>query len=153
MARMGTVTETHGIYARLTTSRRGICDGCSDKSSCSFDMALGKGKEEEITAVNPIKAKPGDAVEFDLEGHTELTVSIIVWVVPLIGLILGAVTGTMFHGLLSLSENIGTLIGAISGFGLFFFSVFLYERYFVNRSRLLPSIIKVVDASTFCEKS
>lgn len=144
MTRVGTVQETKGKYAVISSSRRGICEGCSEKSSCSFDNALGKSVPELVTVINSVQAKPGDQVEFDLTGHTELKVSLIVWAVPLIGLVLGATTGSFYHGLLGLTKNSGTLIGLIMGLAFGFAGIVAYERLLVNKEDTLPVLLKVV---------
>jgi sigma-E factor negative regulatory protein RseC len=144
MSRIGTVRELNGNYAIISTSRRGICEGCSDKSSCSFDNALGKSVPEVIMAVNPVQAKPGDQVEFDLTGHTELKTSLIVWIVPLIGLILGAAAGSYFHGLFGLTVDSGTLIGLGLGLLAGFSLVVVYERFIVVKESTLPVLLKIM---------
>lgn len=144
MARVGTVQEINGKYAVISSSRRGICEGCSDKSSCSFDSALGKSTPELLTVINAAQAKPGDQVEFDLTGHTELKVSLVVWLVPLLGLILGAAAGSFYHELLGVAENSGTLIGLILGLAIGFACVVAYERLLVNKEDTLPVLLKVI---------
>ncbi|MHC4945379.1 MAG: SoxR reducing system RseC family protein, partial [Planctomycetota bacterium] len=115
MSRLGHVIDAKGDRARITTSRRGVCEECNERSTCAFDMALGKDKPVEVVALNPIGARPGDFVEFDLPGHTELKVSLLVWVVPLAGLIAGAVLGSNVHGAFGLSQDLGTLLGSFAG--------------------------------------
>ncbi len=144
MARVGIIQEVSGKYAVISSSRRGICEGCSEKSTCSFDNALGKSVPELVTAVNSIQAKPGDQVEFDLTGHTELKVSLIVWTVPLLGLVLGATTGSFYHELIGFTKNSGTLLGLILGLAFGFAGVVAYERLFVNKEATLPVLLKVL---------
>ncbi len=133
----------NGKYVQLSTSRRGICEGCSDKSTCSFDTALGKGTPEIITAINSLQAKPGDSVEFDLTGHEELKLSLIVWIIPLIGLIIGALLGATYYNFLSLSYDSGTLLGLVLGFGIAFSFVVIYEKFLANEKKVLPIILKI----------
>jgi sigma-E factor negative regulatory protein RseC len=142
------VIETDGDHARISTSRRGICEGCTDKSSCGFDMALGKEIPEEVRALNPIRARAGDRVEFDLPGHTELKVSLMVWVVPLAGLIAGAAAGSSLNEMLSMDQDLATLLGAALGFLVSFAPVVLYDRKAGRNPRLVPRIIKVVNSSS-----
>jgi sigma-E factor negative regulatory protein RseC len=140
MTRLGYVVKTHGDRAVISTSRRGVCDGCSEKSSCAFDKALGKDEPVEVEAVNTARALPGDFVEFDLEGHTELKVSLLVWVVPLLGIIAGAVLGTACSD----AGDIATLIGAAVGFILAFAIVIFVDRRSRDDPRLTPHILKVI---------
>jgi sigma-E factor negative regulatory protein RseC len=148
MPRAGFVIETTGDMARVSTSRRGVCDGCGDRSRCAFDQALGQGKPEEIVAKNTVHARPGDLVEFDLVGHTELKVSLLVWVVPLAGLITGAAAGAYYHETLLLDRDLATLLGALAGCALAFLLVFAFERRAKKDPRLTPRILKVVNSSS-----
>ncbi len=145
MPRIGLILNTKDKYATVSTSRSGVCADCAEKSSCSSGESEEKGVPEIITAVNPIQAKPGDYVEFDLSGHTELKVSLIVWVVPLIGLIMGAFAGSYLFQ--KLSQDSGTLLGAFLGFIIAFSIIMVYDRYFVDKEELIPLISKKVQKS------
>lgn len=150
MSRLGQVVAADGSRAVVATSRRGVCEGCSSKSSCSFENALGKDRPEEIEVENLIGARPGDYVEFDLPGHAELKVSLLVWVVPLAGLVAGAAAGATVHHLLRMARDPATLLGAAVGFLASFSLVKLYDRRAARDSRLLPRILKTVSPAV-CE--
>lgn len=148
MPRIGYVIETRNEKALISTTRRGICADCAEKSSCSFENALGKETPEEVTVLNPVNARVGDYVHFDLVGHTELKVSLMVWVVPLAGLIAGAIAGANLYETIHLSQDPATLIGAVLGFFLAFSLVMLYDRKAAKDPRLIPRILKVVNAAS-----
>ena len=147
MPRVGLLIEALGEQATVRASRRGVCADCSGSGACSFENALGKGEPETVTVYNPIRARPGDYVEFDLTGHTELKVSLLVWVVPLVGLVLGAVAGSAAHVRLSMGPDVATLLGAIAGFIAAFAVVKWVDRRSGRDARLVPHILKVVDPS------
>jgi len=148
MPRIGIVVETTGQSAQVSTARRGVCEGCSDRSSCSFENALGQDKPEIVTVQNPIAARPGQTVEFDLLGHTELKVSLLVWIVPLIGLMAGAALGASLHNRFLLSQDPATLLGAAIGFIAAFVPVMLIDRLAAGKTKYVPSILKVIDPSS-----
>ena len=148
MPRIGIVIETTGQSARVSAPRRGVCDGCADRSSCSFENALGQDKPEMGEVYNPIDAQPGQTVQFDLPGHTELELSLLVWVVPLIGLVAGAALLASLHEQLSLGQDSATLLGAGLGFAAAFLPVVLCDRLSVGKTRYVPSILKVVSPSS-----
>jgi len=83
-------------------------------------------------------------VEFDLTGHMELKVSMIVWVVPLIGLSVGAFLGSYLHGWLGLSTDAGTLLGVVAGFLAAFLPVMALDRRSADNRDLVPLISKVL---------
>ncbi len=151
MARAGLVLEIKGKHATVSTSLRGFCSGCNEKSSCSFGGDSVNERSEMIRVGNPVQAQPGDYVEFDLTGHTELRVSILVWVVPLLGLVTGAFWGTSFNEQFSLSQDTGTLLGSTIGFIIAFCLIVIYERIFANQRKLTPLISKILQRQTCSE--
>ena len=105
---------------------------------------MSTGVAEEVTARNPVHAGPGDHVEFDLGGHTELKISLLVWVVPLIGLMAGAIAGASLHHLVSLGRDVATLIGFVVGGGLAFGLVIAIDRRARGDARLVPEILRIL---------
>jgi sigma-E factor negative regulatory protein RseC len=144
MPRLGTVIAVHGDHAQIETSRRGICDGCSDQESCAVDGVAAQGSSDRISARNPIQASIGDRVEFDLPGHTELKVSLLVWVVPLVGLTAGAIVGASVHHLIPLDRDTATLIGLVVGTALAFGVVKIFDRKARGDTNLVPEILKIL---------
>ena len=145
MTRLGYVIETAGDRALVSTKRQGICGNCAERSSCPNDSALDTAPPETITVLNPVKARPGDNVEIDLPGHTELKVSFLIWAVPLAGLIAGAMAGAKW---IPLGLDLATLIGAAAGLALAFSIVVVCDRRAAGSRRLVPRIIKVVNHSS-----
>ncbi len=153
MSRTGTVLKTSGDHALVAATRRGICDGCADRSNCSVEDPFTHAAEasdevlEHLTARNPIQAQPGDHVEFDLPGHTELSLSVLVWIVPLLGLIAGAVLGANIHQVLSMDRDSATLLGLLAGAAAAFAVVMRIDRKAAGDERLTPVILKVLSSS------
>jgi len=151
MSRFGTVIEIRGDRALVAASLRGICADCADRSACSMDSsdgADGTGRTDEIEVLNPINARPGHTVEFDLPGHTELKVSLLIWAVPVVGLIAGAAAGATLLAGLGLSADLATLIGAAAGIGLGFAIVVACDRKAARTRALVPRIKKIVNSAT-----
>jgi len=150
MPRSGTILEVIGDHALIETTRRGICDGCSDHANCAMEGYASSGLAEKVRARNAIGARPGDRVEFELSGHTELKLSLLLWVVPLVGLVAGAVVGTSLHRPLSLDRDLATLLGALLGGALAFGGVMYVDQRARGDARLVPEIIRVVVAPAEC---
>ena len=93
----------------------GACAGCSQKPS------------EEILALaeNEIGAKPGDFVEVEPTGVGNISVSVIVFLLPCIFLALGYVAGQALLGLSDTAALLTGLAGLVVGF---------VPAYLVNRS-------------------
>lgn len=153
MVRIGVVLEVVGEHARLETSRRGVCEGCADHASCAVEGAVSSGVSEVVTARNPVGAGPGDRVEFDLPGHTELKISLLVWVVPLCGVIAGAIVGAGLHESLPLDRDLSTLLGAVVGAAAAFGVVIPIDRRVRGSAALVPRILKVLPPSACSQSS
>jgi sigma-E factor negative regulatory protein RseC len=148
MSRFGTIIETQEKRATIKTSRRGVCESCAEKDNCSFDSALGKDVPEELFAINELGAQKGDRVEFDLPGHSELKISLLVWAVPLIGLLTGGTIGALYCDLIGLSADPATFLGAVAGLLLFIFPVAIYDRKVGKDPRITPHITKIISGAS-----
>lgn len=93
----------------------GACAGCTQKPT------------EEILALasNGIGAKPGDFVEVEPTGVGNISVSVIVFVLPCIFLALGYIAGQALLGLGEAAALLTALVGLVVGF---------VPAYLVNRS-------------------
>lgn len=147
MPRRGRVLELNGERAWVSAERRGICDGCSDQASCSLHGDGGAGEPDLILVDNPLRARPGDTVEFDLPGRSELRVSLLVWTVPLAGLIAGAVAGSALHPHLPVGQDGATLLGAVAGFLASYAVLRQVDRRAARDERLVPRIVRIVAPS------
>ena len=144
MARHGFILQASGDTALVSSSKRSICAECSDKGSCGLEDGHASDLPEEITVLNPVGAKPGDWVEFDLPGHTELRLSFIIWVVPLIGLLAGAALAGRIFTSASMSEDAMAAIGGVAGFILAFVPIMIYDRWMAKGKGVKPIITKIV---------
>lgn len=147
MPRYGIILETREGRALVSSSRRGVCAECSDKASCSFENAMGRSEPDEVEVFNPVGARPGDHVEFDLPGRTELKLSLLIWAVPVAGLIAGAVLGHGLYNSFAADPDSATFVGALAGLAVSIAPVIVYDRRARRDPRLVPSIIRTVDPS------
>ncbi len=148
MSRFGIIIKTSDGRAVVRTSRRGVCESCSERETCTFETALGKDVPEEVEVLNPINASTGDAVEFDLPGHSELKVSLLIWAVPLAGLILGGAAGALAGDALGVDPNLTTLAGVAVGLAAGMLPVILMDRAAASDPKYTPRVIRVVPVST-----
>lgn len=144
--RVGIVVTTQDGRAEVSTARQGPCGSCSEQGACSLPIATVTNSVELVTAKNQLGAKPGDTVEIDLAGHTELGVSLLVWIVPMVGLIGGAVLGVLTREPLGLAEDPAALLGAGIGVAAAYLGLRRLDRRVTDDPRLVPEIIKVVAA-------
>ena len=85
---IGIVTKTEGDKAKVTVQKRGACEGCTAKGACESTSG-----GMEIEALNPVNAREGQTVKVMLQAETYLKGSMIVYGLPLVLFIAGAIVG------------------------------------------------------------
>ena len=137
---VGVVVAARGTWAEVETSRRAACSGCAEARSCGVS---GANESREIVAVrNGVGAVPGDTVELDLPASAALRLSFLVWVVPLLGLVGGAVVGAT--GSWGVDPDAATLVGALGGAALAYALLRRIDRRAATDRTLTPFIARVV---------
>jgi sigma-E factor negative regulatory protein RseC len=139
---IGIVTKTDGIMARVAVQKKGTCEGCAVKGVCET-----QGEGAEIEAINAIHAKVGQTVKVSIKPQVYLKGTMMVYGIPLIALIAGAIFGknigeTYFHGTNS------DLIAAIAGFGaliLSFLFIKIWARSFETKTEYKPVIEEIIN--------
>ncbi|MBI4691410.1 MAG: SoxR reducing system RseC family protein [Nitrospirae bacterium] len=104
--------SVQGMYARVSVAKKSVCEGCTAGICKPDEQAM------EIEAVNRVKAKVGQKVRVAIKTYTYLKGSILVYGVPAIALIIGAIIGKEIFG--SRFKNMDPdIVSAIFGFGAF----------------------------------
>jgi len=101
----GIVIRAGGDSVVVKATKTDACEACTARSSCHV---LGGGKEMEISALNPVGAKVDDRVLLSFDTSSLLKASFLLYIVPVIALLAGAVAGNF----LSLSMGWDPSIGA-----------------------------------------
>lgn len=129
-------------YAQVATDRNGACGGCqSTPHGCR--SCLSRAKMESRVA-NPVGAEPGDLVKIHLSSGNLYLGAAILYLLPVIGLLLGAFTGAWLFAIYGLAEMIGTIGGAAAGLGLGFAGVIVLDRTAGLRRRIMPTITAIL---------
>jgi len=145
MPRSGFIIETMGERARIKAGKRGFCAGCSREDSCP-EGAVQESVADVVEALNPVGAQLGDFVEFDLPGHMEVKLSLLVWGFPLVGLLAGAAVGHALGSALGCLPELAGPLGAVAGLASGLAPVVVCERRAAGY-RFLPVIGRVVTTS------
>lgn len=89
------VVESGGNYAWVETQRKSTCGSCSAKKGCgtgALSKVLGR-KTARMRALNRIDAQPGEEVVVGLSEGALVQGSLVVYLLPLLGLFLFALLG------------------------------------------------------------
>ncbi len=107
---IGVVTKIEGTMAKVIVQKRGACDGCKAQGTCET-------KEEgmEIEAVNMAQAKEGEAVKISIKAQTYLKGTMLVYGLPLVLFIAGAIVGKNIGEDFFQGKN-SDLVAAVAGF-------------------------------------
>lgn len=110
MEEVGIVTKVEGRFARVLVAKKGsVCDSCA-MGTCSVSA-----HGSEMNALNLANAKEGQRVKVTLKAYTYLKGSVIVYGIPALCLILGAVVGKELSQKYFPSSD-ADIISAIFGF-------------------------------------
>ena len=104
MAEIGQVTEIKGDLIRVKLQRHDACDHCN---ACSAGVET---EEMMLEAENLCLAKPGDLVEISLEESNFLVAVIIMYIIPLAGLLVGIALGYAVGGYTAMNREVLALI-------------------------------------------
>ena len=140
---IGIVIKTEsGNYAQVVTERKGACGGCQSTSGgCRSCLASSK---MESRVVNPVSAKAGDLVKVHLSSANLFTGAAILYLLPILGLLLGAFTGIWAATAFGLTEIFGSIGGAMIGLGIGYATVIALDRNPNIRRRIMPTITTIV---------
>jgi len=119
---VGFITRIEGMIATVNVLEKSACEGCS--------LGICKPKEQsmEIEALNYVNANVGQKVRIVMKPYTYLKGSIIVYGIPAIALILGAVLGKEVFST-CFKKLDPDIVAAIFGFGIFALSFFIIKLW------------------------
>jgi len=107
---IGVVTKVEGNMAKVIVQKRGACDGCKAQGTCQTTP-----EGMEIEAVNMAQAKEGQEVKISIDAQTYLKGTMLVYGLPLVFFITGAIVGKNI-GENFFEEKNSDLVAAIVGF-------------------------------------
>ncbi len=137
----GIVIKTEGETARVAVQKRGACEGCTAKGACESTS-----DGMEIEALNPVNAREGQTVKVLLQAETYLKGSMIVYGLPLVFFIAGAIAGKNI-GDAYFAEYNSDLFAAIAGFAsliLSLIAVKIWSGKLESRTESKPYIGEII---------
>jgi sigma-E factor negative regulatory protein RseC len=125
----GIVETVENEWVWVKTQRKSACAHCGHKNHCH---TIEGGDRMLVKAKNLADAHKGDEVELYLNTKTQLKCVFMVYMVPVIGLLIGAFSG----------NSLSTLVGMNPNYSIFLFSAvglavaFMLTRFFANRMEM-----------------
>ena len=137
----GIVIRTDSKTAWVKTQKTKACEGCSSRGACSV---MGGGEEMEVEALNAAGGKVGDHVVLSFETASLLKATFLVYVIPIIGLLIGALIGQKLASIFAFNES---MLAAISGLlfcGLAIFFVRIKGNRMAQQEEYRPKITRIL---------
>ena len=142
----GIVTKVYSSTAWVKCSKSAACESCSAKGFCDT-VGGGSDDDVEVEAINAVGAKVDDRVTISFETSSLLKVSFLVYMVPVLFLILGVVTGDKIALIFNYDRSIfSVLVGFLFLFAAFFF-VKAKGKELSRKDEYQPKIIRILNST------
>ncbi len=141
----GTVTKVDGIMALVAVQKKSSCEGCTAGGACKTTA-----EGAEIEALNPVHAGVGQIVRLSIAPYTYLKGTMLIYGIPVVVLIAGAIAGKNIGDTYFPSIN-SDLIAAIAGFGLLVLSLLgikIWSNKMDSNTEYKPVIEEIIDRTT-----
>ena len=141
MEEVGVIMSISGLTAKVTVPRKSACEGCTAGTCKPGEQYM------EIEALNPIKAKVGQTVRVVMKPYSYLKGAIIVYGIPAIALVIGAVLGKEFFSTYFTGYD-PDVVSAFFGFGafiVFFLLIKFWSIRFEKKQDLKPVIEEILE--------
>ena len=145
---IGIVIQTEpDNFARILADRKGACAGCH-QGHVGCHSCLTNSNKVESRVANPVHANVGDLVRIHMSMGNLLLGTAIIYLLPVLGLIIGAVAGPYFITGLGLTVASSEIIGAVLGLIISLTALYLLDRSTIVRKRIKPIITKVLSSDS-----
>jgi len=142
---VGTVTRVEGVMASVSVKKKNSCEGCTAGGACKTTS-----EGAEIEAFNPVHAKAGQTVKLSIKPYTYLKGTMLVYGIPVVALIGGAILGKNIAE--TYLENINSdMIAAITGFSSLIASLIgikIWSKNIETKTEYKPVIEEIINNGT-----
>jgi sigma-E factor negative regulatory protein RseC len=138
---VGIIKNIDGMTATVSIPRKSTCEGCSF-SACKA------GKEGMlIEALNPVNARVGQKVKIAMRPYTYLKGPAIVYGIPAVVLVAGAVLGkeVLSRYFVRTDPDILSAVSGFIAFTLSFLLIKIWSKKIANRQDIKPVIEEILE--------
>ena len=142
-AERGIVERVEPGWAWVKTKRSSACADCGSRHHC-----LTQGVDQMvIKAQNTARAKKGDEVELFLSTKTKLKGTAIVYLLPVLGIFVGAFSAGPLSEALGLNPSLGMAVFTLTGLVLAVFLMRYLAKRMAARQTLTPLVKRVIKSA------
>ncbi|MEJ2427273.1 MAG: SoxR reducing system RseC family protein [Candidatus Thiodiazotropha sp.] len=112
------VVRVDGGFAVVETQQQAACGSCQSAGSCSTSVLSGlfKRHDNEMRVLNTLDVHPGERVIIGVQERALVKLSLLAYLMPLVGLIAGAIVADLWvRSLLMLHGELPQIFGGLSG--------------------------------------
>lgn len=134
---VGTVMETRSGTAKVLLKRNSACDHCPTRSCC----ASLEGDLKCVDVSNGIGAREGQLVKIGISQKAVLKASFILYMIPILALVIGAMLGNY------LGPQHSEIWSAFTGVGFFVASYVVIKalnKHFENKAEYVPVVTEIL---------
>lgn len=136
----GIVEQVEGGKATIRIQRSSHCASCSSRDQCH---TMGE-REMRIEILNTLRAKEGDLVEIAVPTRSLLKLSLLVYFVPVLMLLIGALLGQVWAETFSSDPTLASVVGGIGAMGLSFVGLKWLDGKMRGKVEYSPRILRIL---------
>jgi len=136
MDRAGIIVSQMGEYSKVKLVRHTACGSCG---ACQLGDEQ---KDILLVAKNTVNAKNGDLVEVSMATNSVLSAAFIMYVIPLVGLFVGLLTGQVFFA----GNDVLTALMGLAVMALAFLIIKLNDKRFLKNEKYTAQVLKVLQS-------
>jgi sigma-E factor negative regulatory protein RseC len=130
-----------GGKAEVVAEKKGGCASCASAASCHSSHSAMKMKS---TVINGVAARPGDTVAIDVSTNSLLKGLALIYLLPVLGLMSGAIMGSNMAEGMTLSQTGGAILCGGIGLTGGFTAVFLISKFMALNDAYTPVINRII---------
>ena len=140
----GEVVKVFNRTVEIRVNPTENCGACGVKDSCHTAPRIST--ERLVTALDPFGLKIGQRVKINLEPKKLVKASIIIFVLPLLGLLLGAVVGSFATRTAGYWDylDLGAIIGGFAGIGISVLGLRSYNKKLEKANQYYPAVAEIM---------
>lgn len=138
----GVVIDLKGDQAKVQMEESPACESCPGRGCCNAIGSLFGKKVRVMEALNQQGARVGQQVVVSFKSEEVHKASLIMFIIPVIGLLAGAILGYYLN--IGGNRDVSSLICSILGVTVTFLAIRQYCTRYDQDTSYRPSIIKIV---------
>jgi sigma-E factor negative regulatory protein RseC len=128
-------------WAKVVTEKKSACSSCGSSHSCHSSLS---GSKTVTKVLNIANAREGDLVSINLSMGKVLKNAAFIYLIPIAGLLIGAMLGEGLNDELAISETGAAILFSLIGLCLGFCVIIFISRSKSIKNRNAPTITHII---------